>query len=161
MYEGVLVTSIVQVLWQIHGLTSAHPPGIMGLVLFINWNSDKLEHYYALIQKYQAVSHLKGAHVILTCYYPTWIPYKIRMFCPPATLRTIRCRIPVGRHFSAVSPWEGFALKSECAFAPWIQPAFRPCMGDRGGADSDILMKPNSECSEKPVLPGFSEENQA
>ena len=31
----------------------------------------------------------------------------------------------------------------------------------RGGADSDILMKPNSECSEKPVLPGFSEENQA
>ena len=31
----------------------------------------------------------------------------------------------------------------------------------RGGADSDILMKPNSECSEKPVLPGFLEENQA
>ena len=31
---------------------------------------------------------------------------------------------------------------------------------DRGGADSDILMKPGSECSEKPVLPGFSEENQ-
>ena len=31
----------------------------------------------------------------------------------------------------------------------------------RGGADSDILMKPNSECSEKPVLPSFSEENQA
>ena len=31
----------------------------------------------------------------------------------------------------------------------------------RGGADSDILMKQSSECSEKPVLPGFSEENQA
>ena len=25
----------------------------------------------------------------------------------------------------------------------------------RGGAESDILMKPGSECSEKPVLPGF------
>ena len=32
---------------------------------------------------------------------------------------------------------------------------------DRGGADSDILMKPGSECSENPVLPGFSEENHA
>ena len=32
---------------------------------------------------------------------------------------------------------------------------------NRGGADSDILMKSGSECSEKPVLPGFSEENQA
>ena len=31
----------------------------------------------------------------------------------------------------------------------------------RGGADSDILMKPGSEWSEKPVLHGFSEENQA
>ena len=28
-------------------------------------------------------------------------------------------------------------------------------------ADSGILMKPGSECSEKPVLPGFSEENHA
>ena len=27
----------------------------------------------------------------------------------------------------------------------------------RGGADSDILMKPNSECSEKPVLPCFTQ----
>ena len=32
---------------------------------------------------------------------------------------------------------------------------------NRVGADSDILMKPGSECSEKPVLLGFSGENQA
>ena len=40
---------------------------------------------------------------------------------------------------------------------------FLPGFGDglRGGADSDFLMKPVSECSEKPVSPGFSEENQA
>ena len=30
----------------------------------------------------------------------------------------------------------------------------------RGGADSDFLMKPVSECYEKPVLPGFSEEKK-
>ena len=32
---------------------------------------------------------------------------------------------------------------------------------NRGGADSDVLMNLVTECSEKPVLPGFSEENQA
>ena len=31
----------------------------------------------------------------------------------------------------------------------------------RGGADSDISMKPFSECYEKPVLPVFSEVNKA
>ena len=31
----------------------------------------------------------------------------------------------------------------------------------RGGADSDILIKPGSECSEKPALPGSLEENES
>ena len=33
--------------------------------------------------------------------------------------------------------------------------AFGAVCAFRGGADSDFLMKPVSECSEKPVLPGF------